>query len=221
MTGTSISRPPARRRILIADDHALVRAGIRKVFALDDRLEVVGEAATAGEVLAWLAGGEVDLVLLDLSMPGCTGIDLIARVVAAYPAVPILVLTMNADRQVARRALDAGVLGFLSKNSDPARLIEAVHHVAGGGVYLDPSLDESVPQAVAAPAPGTELAHLSSRERQVLVALVGGKPLVDIAAEMMIAANTVSTYKARLMEKLGQASLSELVRYAIRHGLAN
>jgi DNA-binding NarL/FixJ family response regulator len=221
MAGTSISPPSAKHRILIADDHALVRAGIRKVFALDDRLEVVGEAATAGEVLAWLSAGEVDLVLLDLSMPGCAGIDLIARVVAAYPGISILVLTMNADRQVARGALEAGALGFLSKSSEPRQLIEAVHHVVGGGVYVDPFLEGSLAGPITVPAPSRELAQLSSRELQVLVALVGGKPLVDIAAEMRIATNTVSTYKARLMEKLGQASLSELVRYAIRHGLAN
>jgi two-component system, NarL family, invasion response regulator UvrY len=221
MTCTSISSPPARRRILIADDHALVRAGIRKVFALDDGLEVVGEAATAGEVLAWLAAGDVDVVLLDLAMPGCTGIDLIARVVAAYPRVPILVLTVNADAQVARAALDAGVRGYLSKDCEPGQLIAAIHHVAGGDIFIAPSLEVRVTAAAGVPAPVGPLAQLSSRELQVLVALVGGKPLVDIAAEMRVAANTVSTYKARLMEKLGQGTLSELVRYAIRHGLAN
>lgn len=221
MTCTSVSSPPARRRVLIADDHALVRAGIRKVFALDDRLEVAGEAATAGEVLAWLAAGEVDLVLLDLAMPGCTGFDLIARVVAAYPRVPILVLTMNSDAQVARAALEAGVRGFLSKDCEPGQLMAAIHHVAGGGIHVDPSLEVRAAAPAGVPAPAGPLAQLSSRELQVLVALVGGKPLVDIAAEMRVAANTVSTYKARLMEKLGQASLSELVRYAIRHGLAN
>jgi two-component system, NarL family, invasion response regulator UvrY len=221
MTGTSIPPRSAKCRILVADDHALVRAGIRKVFALDDRLEVVGEAATAGEVLAWLAGREVDLVLLDLAMPGCSGTDLIARVVATYPDLPILMLTMNADRQVARRALEAGVRGFLSKSSAPDELLRAIHRVAGGNVYIDPSLEGDSTGPATVPVPDGPLMQLSSRELQVLFGLVGGKPLVDIAAEMRIATNTVSTYKARLMEKLGQTSLSELVRYAIRHGLAN
>src|SRR4051812_46112971 len=99
---------PARHRILVADDHGLVRAGIRRVFALDDSLDVVGEAGSAAEVLAWLAASDPDLALLDLSMPGCTGMDLVERVVAAYPAIPILVITMSADKYMARIALDAG-----------------------------------------------------------------------------------------------------------------
>jgi DNA-binding NarL/FixJ family response regulator len=221
MADSPVFGPGRRCRILVADDHALVRHGIRKVFALDPGLEVVGEAATAGEVLAWLAADEVDVLLLDLSMPGCTGLDLIARVVATYPRVPVLVLTMNADRYLARAALRAGVRGFLSKDSTPQQLIDAVHDVGHGRIYVDPSLELEPAGSGDRAAAHEGLAQLSARERQVLIGLVGGKPVSDIAAELKVAANTVSTYKARLMEKLGQGSLSELVRFALRHGLVD
>lgn len=221
MVGSPSFQPGRRCRILVADDHALVRQGVRKVLALDERLEVVGEAATAGEVLAWLAADEVDLLLLDLSMPGCTGMDLVARVIATYPRVPVLVLTMNADPYVARSALQAGVRGFLSKDGSAQQLIDAVHHVRHGRIYVDPCLGMEEPAPEQGPGARERISQLSSRERQVLLALVGGKPVIDIAADLQVAANTVSTYKARLMDKLGQASLSELVRFAIRHGLVD
>lgn len=219
MTRHQNSPPPARHRILVADDHGLVRAGIRRVFSLDDGLEVVGEAGSAEEVLAWLAGSALDLALLDLSMPGCTGIDLVARAASARPAVPILVITMSADWYLARSALEAGARGFICKDCGPRQLLEAVHQVLDGNVYLDPRFDRTpAPPPSALPA-SQRVQRLSARERQILAELAKGKPLVDICSEMKLASSTVSTYKARLMEKLGHKSLSELVRYAIRHGL--
>ena len=219
MTRHQNSPPPARHRILVADDHGLVRAGIRRVFSLDDGLEVVGEAGSAEEVLAWLAGSALDLALLDLSMPGCTGIDLVARAASARPAVPILVITMSADWYLARSALEAGARGFICKDCGPRQLLEAVHQVLDGNVYLDPRFDRTpTPPPSALPA-SQRVQRLSARERQILAELAKGKPLVDICSEMKLASSTVSTYKARLMEKLGHKSLSELVRYAIRHGL--
>jgi len=218
MAGNQTFPPPVKHRIFIADDHGLVRAGIRRVFALDDSLEVVGEARTAGEVLAWLAGSDPDLALLDLFMPGSTGIDLVARVVAACPAVRILVITMSADKYLARSALAAGARGFISKDCGPRQLLEAVHRVLDGDVYVDPQLERLVPERASMPSADQEAPRLSKRERQVLAALASGKPLVDIGAEMRLASSTVSTYKTRLMEKLGHTSLSELVRYAVRHG---
>jgi len=221
MTRPPTSPPLARHRILVADDHALVRAGIRRVFALDDGLEVAGEAGSADEVLAWLARSAPDLALLDLSMPGCTGVDLVARAASAHPALPILVITMSADGHLARSALEAGARGFICKDCGPRQLLEAVRQVLAGHVYLDPRFDRTV----AAPAPtlpaGERPPRLSARERQILAELANGKPLVDIGSEMKLASSTVSTYKARLMEKLGHKSLSELVRYAIRHGLVD
>jgi len=211
--------PPAKIRVLIADDHALVREGIRKVLGLDDGLELVGEVATAADVLARLELGGVDLLLLDLLMPGASDVDLIERVVAGHPRLPVLVLTMHADPHIARRALEAGALGYLTKDSSPELLVDAVRHVAARRSYVDPSLSGALIRGQSA---ATEpLVQLSARERQVLVALVQGRPVIDIAEELHLAANTVSTYKARLMEKLGQASLSALVRYALRHGIVD
>jgi len=209
-------------RVLIADDHALVREGIRKVLGFADDITVIGEAATAAEVLTRIQAGDVDLLLLDLLMPGCNDIDLIERVVAAHPKLPILVLTMHADPHIARRALQAGALGYLTKDTSPELLIDAAHHVAAGRDYVDPSLSGALIRSLNAPQESpAQVAELSARERQVLLALVEGKSVIDIAATLGLAANTVSTYKARLMDKLGQASLSELVRYALRNGLVD
>jgi len=221
MTRHQNSPPPARHRILVADDHGLVRAGIRRVFALDDSLEVVGEAASAGEVLAWLARSVPDLALLDLSMPGCSGTDLVARVVASHPAIRILVITMSADECLAHSTLELGARGFISKDCGPRQLLEAVHHVLGGNIYVDPRVARTVPEPAPAALAGRPVPRLSARERQVLAELAHGKPLVDIGSEMKLASSTVSTYKTRLMEKLGHTSLSELVRYAVRHGFVD
>ena len=214
--------PPRHIRVLIADDHALVREGIRKVLSFAGDITVVGEAATAADVLSRLEFGDVDLILLDLLMPGCSDVDLIERVVAAQPKLPILVLTMHADPHIARRALETGALGYLTKDTSPELLIDAVHHVAAGRDYVDPSLSGALIRSLnAAPDSPAQVSDLSTRERQVLVALVEGKSVIDIAAALGLAANTVSTYKSRLMDKLGQASLSDLIRYALRNGLVD
>ena len=209
-------------RVLIADDHALVREGIRKVLGFADDIMVVGEAASATDVLSRIQAGDVDLLLLDLLMPGCNDVDLIERVVVAHPKLPILVLTMHADPHIARKALQAGALGYLTKDTSPELLIDAVHHVAAGRDYVDPSLSAALIRSLNAPQESpAQVSELSARERQVLVALVEGQSVIDIAAALGLAANTVSTYKARLMDKLGQASLSDLVRYALRNGLVD
>jgi DNA-binding NarL/FixJ family response regulator len=205
-------------RVLIADDHALVREGLRKVLGLDPGIEIADEAASAAEVLERLKFGDVGLLLLDLLMPGSSGVDLIGRVRAAHRDVPVLVLTMHADPHLARRALEAGALGYLTKDCSSELLMDAIHRVAAGHGYVDPSLSALLirPDLAVAAEP---IEQLSARERQVLLALVQGKGVSDIASDLHLATNTVSTYKARLMEKLGQGSMSELVRFAVRHGL--
>jgi two-component system invasion response regulator UvrY len=209
-------------RVLIADDHALVREGIRKVLGFAGDITIIGEAVAADDVLSRIQVGDVDLLLLDLLMPGSNDVDLIERVVAAHPKLPILVLTMHADPHVARRALQAGALGYLTKDTSPELLIDAVHHVAAGRDYVDPSLSGALIRALNSPQDSpAQVSELSARERQVLLALVEGKSVLDIATALGLAANTVSTYKARLMDKLGQASLSDLVRYALRNGLVD
>jgi DNA-binding NarL/FixJ family response regulator len=213
---TSIAVPI---RVFIADDHALVREGLRKMLELDAGLALAGQGASAAEVLAGVDAGGIDLLLLDLLMPGCSGVDLIERVAAAHPQLPVLVLTMHADPHIARRALKAGALGYLTKDVSPEQLLDAIHRVAAGRGYVDPSLSSEMLRAEQAQA--EPMALLSARERQVLLALVKGQAPTDIASELNLAPNTVSTYKARLMEKLNQDSLSDLVRYALRHGLVD
>jgi DNA-binding NarL/FixJ family response regulator len=207
----------SRVRILIADDHALVREGLRKILGLDKNLEIVGEAASAAEVISRLSEGDVDVLLLDLLMPGASGVDLIQRVIAAHRALPVLVLTMHAYPHLARRSLEAGAMGYLTKDSSPELVIDAIHHVSTGRSYVDPCLAG----AMLRPGSAKEgpLDQLSARERQVLMALVRGRGTADIAGDLQLAANTVSTYKGRLMEKLGQESLSGLVRYALKLGI--
>ncbi|MDH0867207.1 response regulator transcription factor [Mitsuaria sp. GD03876] len=209
----------ARIRVLIAEDHALVREGLRKVLELEDGLELAGEAASASQVLERLAEGGVDLVLLDLLMPGCTDVDLIERIRQAHADLPVLVLTMHADPHIASRAMEAGANGYLTKDISTELLIDALHQVAAGRAYVDPALSAAlIRPRPKAPEP---LESLSPRERQVLVALVRGKSLVETAAALNVAPNTVSTYKTRLMDKLNQSSLSDLVRYAMRHGIVD
>jgi len=207
----------SRVRILIADDHALVREGLRKILDLDKRLEVVGEAASAAEVIDRLSERDVDVLLLDLLMPGASGVDLIERVVAAHPKLPVLVLTMHADPHLARRSLEIGAMGYLTKDSSPELVIDAIHHVSTGRTYVDPSLAGALLKP--RDADESPLDQLSARERQVLMALVRGRSIADIADDLRLAANTVSTYKSRLMEKLGQESLSDLMRYALKLGI--
>ena len=215
--------PPAmtsvrKHRILVADDHALVRQGIGKVLAQAGDLAVAAEASSAAEVLSTAERGEIDLVLLDLLMPGARDVDLIRRLAAAHPRLPVLVLTMHADPHIARRALEAGALGYLTKDSSPELLVDAVRHVLAGRSYVDPSLSGALIRGDRVRG-NAELEQLSARERQVLVALVAGRSVMDIAGELQLASNTVSTYKSRLLEKLGQPTLTDLVRYALRHGL--
>ena len=206
-------------RILVADDHAVVRHGLRQVLSLAPELSVVAEAKNAWETLERLREGGVDVILLDMSMPGLSGIDLIRRVKADAPRIPVLVLSMHADWQIAARAIKAGATGYLTKDSEPEVLIDAIRLVAKGGNFIDPALaTRMVFNAGSTEAESANVA-MSNREYQVFLALVQGRSLIDIAEELHLSAKTVSTHKFRLMRKLGLSSVSELVRYAVRSGI--
>ena len=206
-------------RILVADDHAVVRHGLRQVFSLDPELSVVAEAKNAWEALERLRAGGVDVLLLDMSMPGLSGIDMIRRVKAEAPRVPVLVLSMHADWQIAARAIKAGASGYLTKDCEPEVLIAAIRQVGSGGNFIDPTLATRMVFGTGQADPEAPQPELSDREYQVFVALAQGRSLVDIAQELHLSAKTVSTHKFRLMRKLGLASTSELVRYAVKHGI--
>lgn len=205
-------------RVLMADDHGIVREGLKQLFALSQDIVVVHEAVSGGEVLTALRAGGADLILLDMTMPGISGVNLITRLRAHVPCPPILVLSMHNEIQIARRALAAGVAGYLTKDSDPATLMAAIRKVAAGGRFIDPALAEKmVFDSGNAEQPPHDV--LSEREYDVLRLLVHGMGVNQIADELKISNKTVSTHKARLMQKMDFHNNAELVRYAVAHGL--
>ena len=207
-------------RLVLADDHAIVREGLKRIVGEAGDLQVVGEAADGGEVMQRVRELEFDLLVLDLSMPGRSGMELIKLVKAEKPRLRILVLSMHQETQYAVRAIKAGASGYLTKESAPAQLVQALHKIAGGGAYISAEVAEqlalgAMPGATAA-APHESLSH---REFEVMRRLAAGESVTDLATALNLSVKTVSTHKANLMAKLGLGNQSELVRYALRHGL--
>jgi len=208
-------------RLLIADDHAIVRGGLKQIFALAPDLELAGEAVNGAEVLQKLHQGVFDLLLLDLNMPGVSGVDLISRIKLSQADLPILVFTMHNETQVATRALKAGAAGYITKDSDPERLLAAIRKVSAGGKYIDPVLAEQMAFEVTSPNRYSPHTLLSDREFEVFRLLIAGKGVNEIAEQLSISNKTVSTHKVHLMEKMNLGSVAELVRYAVQHGLTD
>jgi DNA-binding NarL/FixJ family response regulator len=206
-------------KLLIADDHALMREGLKQLFALGNLISVVAEASSGMQVFEVLRRMDVDLVLLDISMPGISGANLINHMRLQEKCPRILVLSMHSELQVARGALSAGASGYLTKDSDPATLIAAVIKVASGGQYMDPRLAEKMAFEVGHSQQKLPHTLLSSREFDIFGRLVRGQSVNDIATELLISNKTVSTYKARLMQKIHCNNNAQLVRYAIDHTL--
>lgn len=206
--------------LLIADDHAIVREGIRKIIALTVDIKVAADAVDGPGVLQKLHSPAVfDMVLLDLTMPGASGIDLIGRIKACRANLPILVFSMHNEPQIASRVIKAGAAGFISKDSDPEILLEAIRRVAAGGKYIDPVLAEQLAFDTLLPEQRAPHALLSDREFEVFSLLVAGKRVNEIAEQLIISNKTVSTHKLHLMEKMKLGSTAELVRYAVEHKL--
>lgn len=204
--------------ILIGDDHAIVRSGLKQIIATTADLQVAGEAAQGAEVLAALRAGDYDLLLVDMTMPGLSGVDLIRRVKVEWPLLPVLVLSMLNEAQIASRALRAGAAGYVTKDCEPEILLAAIRKVATGGHFIDPALvNAMVFETGTSDAPPHEI--LSDREFQVLQLLAGGCSLNEIGDKLNISAKTISTHKMRLMQKLKLENNAALMRYAIRHGL--
>ncbi|MEM5316961.1 response regulator transcription factor [Paraburkholderia sp. JHI869] len=205
-------------RILIADDHAIVRGGLRQILATTADIVVTAEAGQGPEVIEKLKTSEIDLLLLDLNMPGLSGIDLIRRLRSERPTLPVLVLSIHNEAQVASRALRAGATGYVTKDSDPEVLLAAIRKLADGGRFIDPKLvDAMVFEKHTGDAAPHEI--LSNREFQVLQMLATGKSINDIADACALSAKTISTHKMRLMQKLGLSNNAEVIRYAIRYRL--
>lgn len=208
-------------KIVIADDHAIVREGLKRIVASAEDMEVAGEAADGTEALLRVRELGFDVLMLDLSMPGRSGMELIKLVKAEKPKLKILVLSMHEELQYAVRAIKSGASGYLTKESAPAQLLQAIRKIAGGGAFITAEVAEqlalgAMPGSVAAPHES-----LSNREFEVFRLLATGVSVTDIANRLTLSVKTVSTHKANLMQKMGLSNASELIRYALKHGLAD
>jgi DNA-binding NarL/FixJ family response regulator len=210
---------PKNLSILIVDDHAIVRQGLSRILEGTGHGWQVAEAGSGFVALDWLRQHPTSLMILDLSMPGMSGLDLIARARAEFPALRLLVLSMHAEEQYAMRAFRAGAHGYVTKDRAPAELVEAVTKVAGGGTYVTASLAERMVQQLNGAQDTPRLAQLSNRELEVLRRICAGQRLSDIADELHLSIKTISSHKHRIQEKLQLPSMAALIRYGMEHGL--
>ncbi|PIV71863.1 MAG: DNA-binding response regulator [Rhodocyclales bacterium CG17_big_fil_post_rev_8_21_14_2_50_68_7] len=212
-------------RILIVDDHAILRAGLKHLLSEAADIVVGGEAGNGVDALALAREGHWDAIVLDMSMPGKSGIELIRQLKAEHPRLPVLVLSMYAEDIYAVRALRAGASGYLCKDNAEAQLEPAIRKVASGGRYITPAVAEKLALAMlgATGRGGDAPPHtrLSDREYQVFRDLAVGLGVTEIGRRLNLSVKTVSTHKARLMEKMGFANAAELIQYALRHGLVD
>lgn len=205
-------------KLLIADDHAIVRDGLKQLLRLFDDIEIAAEAGNGSQVLEALRNSSFDLLLLDMSMPGISGLDLISRILKHYPSQCILVLSMHAEADLATRAFKAGAKGYLSKDSESNTLVTAIRKVAAGRSFLDPTMGVEMAFGKIEEQPATPHKNLTDREYSIMRLLLRGMSVNEIARELSISNKTVSTHKVRLMKKLGVENNVELVRYAVKHG---
>ena len=206
-------------RVLLCDDHALIRRGIRDTLADAPDISVVGEAADYGELRTLLRKELCDVVVLDINLPGRSGLDALHALKDEGSPVRVLIVSMYPEDQYALRALRAGAFGYVNKGGDPQVLVQAVRTVAQGRKYVTPEIAQMLVESLTAPVVENPHEKLSDRELQTLVKIASGKRLSDIAEELMLSPKTVSVYRARVLEKLQLTNNSELTVYAIRHGL--
>ncbi len=206
-------------KMLIADDHAIVRKGLKHLCESMGDVVVAGEAANGDEVLKILLHAQFDLVLLDLSMPGISGVDLVERIRTLQAGLPILIFSMRNEVQLAKRMVKTGASGYITKGSGDEMLMSAIRKVAAGGVFIDPVIAEQMMFEKTLGSESKPGAHLSPRELQIMKLIGQGKGVNEIADELCINSRTVSTYKARLMLKMNFKNNAELVRYASECGL--
>jgi DNA-binding NarL/FixJ family response regulator len=206
-------------RIMVADDHAIVREGLKQILAETPDIVVVGEAGNAQEVLEHVRKDDWDLVLLDIAMPGRGGLDILKQLRGERPELPILMLSMYPEEQYAVRALKAGACGYLTKASAPEELIAAIRKVSQGGKYVSTSLAEKLAVYLETDAEKPIHELLSDREYQVMVMIASGKTVTQIADELSLSVKTISTHRARTLRKLGMKNNAEITYYAIKHAL--
>lgn len=206
-------------KVILCDDHALIRRGIRDTLADAEDIEVVGEAGDYGELRALLRDHSCDVLVLDINLPGRSGLDVLHVLKEEGSPVKVLVVSMFPEEQYAMRALKAGASGYLNKGSDAGQVVQAVRTISRGKKFVTPEMAQMLAENLSAPAPEDAHQKLSDRELQTLVMIASGKRLSDIAEQLLLSPKTVSVYRARVLEKLSLTNNSELTVYAIRNGL--
>ena len=206
-------------RILVADDHRIVREGLKQILAENPDMVVTDEASNGQEVLAKVRKTECDVVLLDISMPGRSGLDILKQLKTEWPRLSVLVLSMYSEEQYAMRALRAGASGYMTKESAPDELIEAIRKVSTGRKYISPAVAEKLAFSLAADDERPPHENLSDREYQVMCMIASGKTIKTIADDLSLSVKTVSTYRSRILEKMKMKNNAELTHYSIQNRL--
>lgn len=206
-------------RVLVADDHAVVRRGVVQILDEAPDLVAAGEASTGREVLLQVQENDYDVLVLDIGMPDGSGLEVLHQLRSLRPELRVLILSMYPERQYALRALKAGAAGYLTKESAPDELVAAVRRIAQGGRYITQSLAEELTAALVGEAEQPPEQILSDREFQVVCMLAEGKTIAGIASELSLSVKTISTYRARVLEKLNLSNTAEIIRYAFEHKL--
>ena len=209
------------KNILIVDDHVIVRQGLRRIIDETAGLSVTGEAGDAAEAMEFLLHHSFHLVILDINLPGKSGLDTLTDIKRLYPELPVLVLTMHPEEQFAVRVLRLGASGYLNKDSPSDEIVDAVHTILAGRKYLSASLSELIIDDLSADRRKLPHELLSDREFQVLLLIARGRSVSEIAAELSLSVKTISTYRTRLLEKMKCTSNAELIRYAVSNQLAS
>ncbi len=206
-------------RVIIADDHPIIRAGLKQMLSDAEDIVAAGEAASGSELLKKAVSEDFDVVLLDLSMPGMDGLDVLKQLKIDRPRLPVIILTVHPEAHYAMRVLRAGASGYLTKESAPDQLIGAIRKVSRGGKYLSPALAEQLVFALDGDAQKPPHENLSDREYQVLSLIASGRSVSQIAEELALSVKTISTYRYRILEKMGMKTNAELTHYAIANRL--
>ena len=208
-------------KVVVVDDHAVVREGLKRIIAENDGMMVSGEAADGFEAMQVIKKEHCDVVLLDITMPNKSGLDVLKELHAESPRLPVLVLSMHPEDQYALRVLRAGAAGYVTKESAPAKLVQAIRIVVRGGRYVSPTLAEKLVYDLGTQTDKAPHEILSDREYQVLCMIGSGKTVTQIAEELALSVKTISTYRVRILEKLKMNNNAEMTRYAIKEGLVD
>ncbi len=208
-------------RVVVVDDHAVVREGLKRIIAENPGMAVTAEASDGHEAVKVINSQPCDVVLLDISMPNKSGLDVLKQLHSESPKLPVLVLSMHSEDQYAVRVLRAGAAGYLTKESAPAKLVQAIRKVVRGGKYVSSSLAEKLVLDLKSDPTKSTHEILSDREYQVMCLLASGKTVTEIANELALSVKTISTYRVRVLEKLKMKNNAELTRYAIKEGLVD